>query len=145
MRSALFKVGIVTTNYLIDQHHTHCSCAAASVSAVADCESLLGSVAGPRDQRIRSERPLWGRFAVWYPSRSTHSLKRRLGQEAAAGFSVCAWVLGRRPRTDVTPDVTPPVLTMLGASAVDNVDGDIPARIVTIITVDTSRAGQRDG
>jgi hypothetical protein len=25
---------------------------------------LLGSVAGPRYQRIRSERPLWGRFAV---------------------------------------------------------------------------------
>jgi hypothetical protein len=34
---------------------------------------------------------------------------------------------------------------MLGASAVDNVDGDIPARIVTIIPVDTSRAGQRVG
>ncbi|MDQ1241940.1 MAG: hypothetical protein QG550_1191, partial [Pseudomonadota bacterium] len=79
------------------------------------------------------------------PSGSTHRLERRLGQEAAAGFSVCAWVLGRPPRTDVTPDVTPPVLTLLGASAVDNVGGDIPARIVTIIPVDTSRAGQRDG
>jgi len=25
---------------------------------------LLGSVAGPRYQRIRSERPLWGRFTL---------------------------------------------------------------------------------
>ena len=57
----------------------------------------------------------------------------------------------------VTPDVTPPVLTLrglptvtlrvgdvytdAGASAVDNVDGDITARIVTVNPVDTSLAG----
>jgi hypothetical protein len=57
----------------------------------------------------------------------------------------------------VTPDVTPPVLTLrglptvalgvgdaytdAGASAVDDVDGDITARIVTVNPVDTSRAG----
>ena len=145
MRSALFKVGIVTTETPASQHHTHCSRAAAPVNADASCKALLGPVADPRYQRIRSRRPQWGRFAVRNPSDSTHRLERRLGQEAAASFSVCAWVLGRPPRTDVTPDVTPPVLTLLGASAVDNVGGDIPARIVTIIPVDTSRAGQRGG
>jgi hypothetical protein len=47
MRSALFKVGIVTTESLADQHHTHRSCAAPPVSAAAGCTALLGPVAGP--------------------------------------------------------------------------------------------------
>ena len=39
---------------------------------------LLGSVAGPRYQRIRSERPLWGRFALWRALRNRSRSDQRI-------------------------------------------------------------------
>jgi hypothetical protein len=63
------------------------------VQSVVSATVLLGPVAGPRYQRIRSRRPLWGRFALGNPSGSTHRFERRLGQEANAGLSVRACML----------------------------------------------------
>ena len=39
-------------------------CEAQRLGADAGSWGLLGSVAGPRYQRVRSERPLWGRLAL---------------------------------------------------------------------------------
>ena len=59
MRSALFKVGIVTIEPLADQHHTHCSCAAGlvldTIGALASAYATLRTIQvdyGLKDHQI---------------------------------------------------------------------------------------------
>jgi hypothetical protein len=81
----------------------------------------------------------------------TYSVADRAGNNASITRTVIVQA------ADVSPDLTPPVLTLrgpsivtlqvgdvyadAGASAVDNLDGDLTARIVTVNPVDTSRIG----
>jgi hypothetical protein len=107
--------------------------------------SATDNLDGDVTDRIVTDNPVDTSRAGTYTV--TYSVSDRAGNDASITRTVII----------VAPDVTPPVLTLLGsptvslrvgdayadagALAVDNIDGDVTGRIVTVNPVDTSRAG----
>ncbi len=107
--------------------------------------SATDNLEGDVTDRIVTDNPVVTSQAGTYTV--TYTVRDLAGNSASSTRTVIV----------IAPDVTPPVLTLngpptvtlqvgdtyvdAGASAVDNVDGNITTRIVTVNPVDTSRAG----